>query len=218
MNNKPLYERVNQLSDEQRKLLAEKLSSEIQSKRGAERLVAYVSAESDLNIQALKNHLEDHLPNYMIPHQIVQLSQIPKLPNGKVDLKELPSPELAKQPVSEESVSSNEVESMLCKIWEEVLEFEPVGLTDNFFEIGGDSILSIQIVAKAREVGINFTPNQLFQHQTISELAKSIEGLKEASPSSEEPEQREPSRSTGGLSKNDMSELMRQINEQRNKE
>ena len=69
------------------------------------------------------------------------------------------------------SVPQTEAELQLVEIWEEVLGFRPIGVHDNFFEIGGDSILSIQIVTKARQKGIFLAPNQIFEHQTISELA-----------------------------------------------
>ena len=110
----------------------------------------------------------------MIPSKLIQLDELPRLPNGKVDINSLKMPVDEKTSFSKPDATTpqTEVELNLVEIWEEVLGFRPIGVHDNFFEIGGDSILSIQIVAKARKKGIFLAPNQLFEHQTISELAQ----------------------------------------------
>jgi aryl carrier-like protein len=77
------------------------------------------------------------------------------------------------------------VETQLARIWAEVLGLNRVGVRDNFFELGGDSILSIQVVARARQAGLRLTPRQVFQHQTIAELASVVTIAPEAAPEQE---------------------------------
>ena len=121
----------------------------------------------------LRERLKDKLPEYMIPAKFVQLGELPRLPNGKIDVNslKLPVEDASSFFKTGASVPQTEAELQLVEIWEEVLGFRPIGVHDNFFEIGGDSILSIQIVTKARQKGIFLAPNQIFEHQTISELA-----------------------------------------------
>ncbi|MEG3658606.1 phosphopantetheine-binding protein [Arenibacter palladensis] len=115
------------------------------------------------------------MPEYMIPVKFIQIEEIPKLPNGKVNLDEIRS--CAKVDDYTETYLTkpkNSLEEQLVSIWEEVLNFSPISTMDNFFEIGGDSILSIQIIVKCREQGISIAPNQLFKHQTIADLSDSL--------------------------------------------
>ena len=118
----------------------------------------------------------------MVPSVLAELSEMPRLPNGKINIKALLAIEMNATAIGravEESVSETEKE--LISIWEEVLKIKPVSVLDNFFEIGGDSILSIQVVAKAKKIGIELTPNQLFEHQTIAALINQLKP-KAASP------------------------------------
>src|SRR6185436_11101714 len=93
-------------------------------------------------------------------------------PNGKVDRRALPAPDGARPDLDSVYVAPrNPTEAALARIWAEVLQLEQVGVHDNFFELGGDSILTIQIVMKAKQAGWQITPKQLFQHQTLAELA-----------------------------------------------
>ena len=213
-----LDHRVSQLSEEQRVLLAGLLRKKVAPEQATPgQLVAYVTGEANINIEAVKGHLMEYLPEHMIPTHIIQLSELPKLPNGKINTAALPNPERESPKNKQAKAEANRsaVEDTLANIWQDVLGFEPVGLHDNFFEIGGDSILSIQIVAKARENGINFTPNQLFQHQTIAELSKEVE---QAIDTSEQNTDQSFDYTGGDLSAQDMSNLMQQINEQGDQE
>ncbi|MEO8488703.1 non-ribosomal peptide synthase/polyketide synthase [Pseudomonas sp.] len=118
----------------------------------------------------IKTRLGEHLPDYMVPAQLIFLDQLPLSPNGKLDRKALPTPDaslLQKTYVAPQSP----LEQQIAAIWQDVLKREKVGLTDNFFELGGDSIISIQVVSRARQQGIAFTPKELFQHQTVQGLA-----------------------------------------------
>ncbi|ROM69346.1 non-ribosomal peptide synthetase [Pseudomonas brassicacearum] len=120
--------------------------------------------------ETLKAQLKEHLPDYMVPTQLLFLAQLPLSPNGKLDRKALPSAD-ASQLQHAFIAPRSELERGIAAIWQDVLKLEQVGLTDNFFELGGDSIISIQVVSRSRQAGIHFTPRDLFQHQTVQGLA-----------------------------------------------
>ncbi|SDU36152.1 non-ribosomal peptide synthase domain TIGR01720/amino acid adenylation domain-containing protein [Pseudomonas synxantha] len=137
-------------------------------------LVAYAvpteTRDTDELRSEIKQCLGEHLPDYMVPAQLIFLDQLPLSPNGKLDRKALPKPDaslLQKAYVAPQSP----LEQQIAAIWQDVLKLERVGLNDNFFELGGDSIISIQVVSRARQQGIAFTPKELFQHQTVQGLA-----------------------------------------------
>ncbi|WP_448676701.1 amino acid adenylation domain-containing protein [Delftia acidovorans] len=136
---------------------------------GGARLVVYVSLNEEVEDGLLKERLGQGLPDYMVPSAIVVLDALPLTANGKVDRKALPEPELAGAQVYE--APQGEVEQMLAGIWAEVLGVERVGRSDNFFMLGGDSILSLQIVSRTYRAGWRITPRQLFERQTVAELA-----------------------------------------------
>ncbi|MFO0758291.1 MAG: non-ribosomal peptide synthase/polyketide synthase [Byssovorax sp.] len=149
---------------------------------GDKRLWAYVvpspeGAEGPLTPGMLRAHLAERLPDHMVPSTFVLLERLPLTRNGKVDRKALPGPSEigAAEPDRAEIAPEGPVEETLAAIWAAVLRVPHVGVNDNFFEIGGDSILSIQIVVKAQQAGLTLTPRQLFQHQTIAELARVVE-------------------------------------------
>ncbi|HBO3265729.1 TPA: non-ribosomal peptide synthase/polyketide synthase [Pseudomonas aeruginosa] len=119
---------------------------------------------------ALRKALKERLPEYMLPAHLLFLACMPLTPNGKLDRKSLPKPS-ADQQQRDYQAPRSEVERQLATIWAEVLKLEQVGLADNFFEIGGDSIISLQVVSRARQLGIHFTPKMLFEAQTIGALA-----------------------------------------------
>lgn len=136
---------------------------------GANRLIAYVDGSIEPGL--LRQHLTSTLPDVMVPAQIVPLSPLPRLANGKVDWKSLPEPEAPSPATTEGQTPMNDVESRLAEIWAEALGRDFVGPRDNFFELGGDSLLSIRIVARANEAGLRITPKQFFEHPTIVEMA-----------------------------------------------
>ena len=148
---------------------------EARSSHGGKRLIAYVALrlERPATISELRRYLAEKLPDYMVPAQFVKLDHLPKNPNGKIDRRALPDPGEERPELAEDFVAAQTaVEKKLTEIWAEVLRVDRVGIHDNFFELGGDSILSIQIISKANRAGLRFTPVQLFQYQTIAELAK----------------------------------------------
>ncbi|MFG1363950.1 amino acid adenylation domain-containing protein [Xanthobacter versatilis] len=119
----------------------------------------------------LREALGRRLPDHMVPARLVVLQALPLTPNGKVDYAALPVPERP-APTTESRPPQTEEEQMLARIWAEVLRL-PNGpdLDANFFELGGDSILSLQIVARARRAGLVLSARDLFEHQTIARLA-----------------------------------------------
>lgn len=174
--NANLEQKIQQLSEGDRMLLVHRLKGVIGAGRskasvGPKKIVAYIQPEDNFDLDGLKRYVKNKLPDFMVPSTFHIVDNIPFLPNGKVDKNALKGI-AAKQADSETTFTepSSEVEQQLVSIWEEVLNFSPISVNDNFFEIGGDSILSIQIVAKARQAGIELTTNQLFENQTIKEL------------------------------------------------
>jgi amino acid adenylation domain-containing protein/non-ribosomal peptide synthase protein (TIGR01720 family) len=132
------------------------------------RLVAYVVGDADA--AGLRAHLRQRLPEYMVPAAFVPLDRLPLTPSGKLDVQALPAPEMA--PGEDGYVAPRTpAEQALAAIWAEVLRLERVGVDDGFFELGGDSILCIQVVSRARRAGVEITPRQMFEHQTIAGLA-----------------------------------------------
>ncbi|OKH14704.1 non-ribosomal peptide synthetase [Fischerella major NIES-592] len=119
----------------------------------------------------LRNFVKEKLPEYMIPAAFVFLEVMPLTPNGKVNLQALPAPEQQTPQIASAFIApETTVEKQLATIWAQALGREKVGIKDNFFALGGDSILSLQVVSKAREAGLQLTPKQIFQYQTIAEL------------------------------------------------
>ena len=140
---------------------------------GNKRLVAYVvKSDESLTTNQLRQFLKQQLPEYMIPNGFITLDNLPLTPNGKLDRKALPTPDGEISREHEYVAPRTAIEQILTNIWQELLLKEKVSIHDNFFEIGGDSILSIQIVSRAKNSGLQITPKQIFQNQTIAELAK----------------------------------------------
>ncbi|HYH82092.1 MAG TPA: amino acid adenylation domain-containing protein, partial [Longimicrobium sp.] len=137
---------------------------------GDRRLVAYLVADGDPGAGALRQHAQAHLPPYMVPAAWVFLAELPRTEHGKLSLKALPAP--GAQPAAASVAPRTPAEETLAAIWAEVLGMERVGVHDTFFELGGDSILSIQVVARARRAGLRITPRQLFEHPTVAGLAE----------------------------------------------
>jgi amino acid adenylation domain-containing protein/FkbH-like protein/FkbM family methyltransferase len=134
-------------------------------------LVAYVTGES-VREDALKNHLRSLLPEYMVPAHIMPLDELPLTPSGKVDRRALPSPEAARVEGAEGVQPSTGVERDIANIWCTVLDSPHVGVLDNFFDLGGNSILLARVLSALREnVAPDVTLLDLFMHPRIKDLA-----------------------------------------------
>ncbi|MEG0121390.1 MAG: phosphopantetheine-binding protein, partial [Pseudomonas sp.] len=128
---------------------------------------------------SLSTWLGASLPDYMVPAHRMWLAQMPLSPNGKLDRKALPAPDVAE--AQQDFVAPiNAIETALAEIWQAVLGVAQVGTADNFFALGGDSINSIQVVSRARQQGIGLTPKDLFLHQNIQALARVATAAEEA--------------------------------------
>ncbi len=142
--------------------------------RNQQRLAAYVVSHQGVATDAheLRSFLKERLAEQMLPSAFVFLDELPLTLNGKVDRRALPEPHASRPEPSQEFVApQTATEKALCDIWAALLKLESVGIHDNFFESGGDSILSIQVIARAKQLGINLTPGQIFEHPTIAQLA-----------------------------------------------
>ncbi|MGC2698348.1 MAG: amino acid adenylation domain-containing protein [Candidatus Angelobacter sp.] len=138
------------------------------------RLVAYIveRAECPPEIRELKSFLARLLPESMVPFAFVALANLPKNSNGKLDRDRLPMPQdSGAVPADIRIEPATEAERVLAEIWREVLGVEHIGIHDNFFNLGGDSILSIQVASRANRSGIKLTPRDVFERQTIAQLA-----------------------------------------------
>ncbi|HEX3788439.1 MAG TPA: non-ribosomal peptide synthase/polyketide synthase [Pseudonocardiaceae bacterium] len=145
---------------------------------GHRQLVAYLVPTDQVAGVAqpaeLRAELKQRLPDYFVPAAFVVLDRLPLSPNGKVNRRALPDPEVGADLRAHYLAPSTPVQATLADIWATVLGAERVGVLDNFFELGGDSILSIQVVSLARQAGIAVTTKDIFLRQTIAELATTI--------------------------------------------
>jgi amino acid adenylation domain-containing protein len=138
------------------------------------RLVAYwvpAAGEGLPSVADLRNHLSALLPEHMIPAAFVPLAALPLTDNGKLDRKALPAPSGERPSVGRFAAPRTTAEEVLAAIWAQVLGIEQVGVDDNFFALGGDSILSLRVVAEAGKRGFSLALQDLFRHQTIADLA-----------------------------------------------
>lgn len=156
---------------------------------------------------AIKSFLAERLPDYMVPAQVVTLDAFPRTPNGKLDAQALPDPDSLRR--RERTAPRNARETTLVEVMAGVLRLPEVGITDNFFEIGGDSILSLQVVARARERGLALTAKQVFELQTVAALA----GVAEAAAPTRTPAPAEPAGrfAAAGLSDDELSALIAEL-------
>ncbi|OSC19691.1 non-ribosomal peptide synthetase, partial [Mycobacterium vulneris] len=134
---------------------------------GDKRLVGYITGTADPT--GLRTQLGERLPPYMVPAAIVALEALPLTPNGKLDTRALPAPEYA---TGQYRSPDTQVEELLAGIYAQVLGLDRVGVDDSFFDLGGDSISSMQVVARARAAGLICRPRDIFVEQTVARLAR----------------------------------------------
>lgn len=142
------------------------------------RLVAYIvpQQQSGLDLQELRNFLKQQLPEYMIPSNFLQMKALPLNSNGKIDRKVLPAPDKIRPELEVVYTSpQNEVERIIVQIWQEILQVDKVGIYDNFFDLGGHSLLIIQLNSKLKSVfNRNIAVTDIFKNPTIAYLANYI--------------------------------------------
>jgi amino acid adenylation domain-containing protein len=148
----------------------------------AKQLVAYVTCRGEAPAaKTLRAFAAEQLPEYMVPSAFVVVEALPLMPNGKLDRQALPRPDFT--PRENEYVAPrNGVEQTLSAIWSEVIRLPRVGIDDEFFAAGGDSILSIRVVEKARTAGLAITVEDIFRYPTVARLAQVIHDRHTAAP------------------------------------
>ncbi|MFC0007301.1 non-ribosomal peptide synthetase [Micromonospora siamensis] len=140
---------------------------------GEKRLVAYLVAQDTAGLSAedVRSRLRERLPEHLVPAAFVTLDALPLNDNGKVDRAALPAPEPAGGTAPGATAPRTAVEQTIADVWAQVLGVARVGVHDNFFTLGGDSIASIRVVSRLRKIGVTVSPKNLFDNQTVAELA-----------------------------------------------
>ncbi|MGZ5134066.1 MAG: amino acid adenylation domain-containing protein, partial [Flavitalea sp.] len=160
---------------QQSKLVRQAVVIAKEDKEGTKSLVAYVVPQADFDRDSITIYLKDKLPEYMVPSVWVELESLPLNSNGKVDKKVLPEPDASDLLVNEHVAPRTELEKKLAIIWQDLLDLETVGIHDNFFEIGGHSLLAIRLISVIRkELSTEVPISEIFEYPTIAELATSL--------------------------------------------
>ncbi|WP_020387123.1 non-ribosomal peptide synthase/polyketide synthase [Kribbella catacumbae] len=147
---------------------------------GVVQLIAYPVAGRELDLQALRVHVARVLPEHMVPAAFVPVPVLPLTPNGKLDRKALPAPDFSS--AVSETKASNPTEELLCTLFADALALDRVGADDDFFTLGGDSIVAIGLVSRARKQGLRLTPREVFERRTPSALAAAVVTVEQAAP------------------------------------
>ena len=140
-------------------------------------LVGYYTSEQEIDEKKLRIHLSSKLAKYMIPNYFMRLDTMPMTASGKIDRKNLPVPDFTMQE-REYVAPETEMEINLCKLLGEILHIEKVGVEDDFFEYGGDSLGAIEYVAKAHGMGVEMSLQNVFDYPTVRSLCDFLQGEK----------------------------------------
>lgn len=144
---------------------------------GLKRLIGYYVAKSELSTNELRKHLATLLPDYMQPSAFVAVKELPRTPSGKIDRKALPAPDVKRPDLDVAfAAPTTSVQKTLANVWADLLGIDRVGIDDNFFDLGGNSLLSIQAVAQLEGHGLKLPIVKLYQHPTIKACASYLEG------------------------------------------
>ncbi|WP_419794896.1 amino acid adenylation domain-containing protein [Pseudomonas palleroniana] len=143
---------------------------------GDKRLVAYYTGVPAAT-EALRAHLLEQLPDYMVPQLFVHLDALPLSPNGKLDRKALPAPDVGALRTHAYEAPQGEIETAMARLWTELLKVERVGRHDNFLELGGHSLLAVSLIGRLRQEGIEANVKALFEHSTLWEYAAITERM-----------------------------------------
>ncbi|MBK9146340.1 MAG: amino acid adenylation domain-containing protein [Flavobacteriales bacterium] len=144
---------------------------------GLKRLIGYYVAKSELSTNELRKHLASLLPDYMQPSAFVAVKELPRTPSGKIDRKALPAPDVKRPDLDVAfAAPTSAVQKTLANVWADLLGIDRVGIDDNFFDLGGNSLLSIQCVAQLEGHGLKLPIVKLYQHPTVRACAAFLEG------------------------------------------
>ncbi|HEX8907014.1 MAG TPA: non-ribosomal peptide synthetase, partial [Longimicrobiaceae bacterium] len=142
---------------------------------GVRRLVAYAAADEGVTAEGVREALRRRLPEYMVPAAVVFLPALPRTASDKLDRRALPAPEAGEGDAAHVA-PRDAVEEAIAGAWAKVLGRERVGVHEDFFEAGGDSILLIRVIARAAEAGVTLFPWQMFRYRTVAEQATAARG------------------------------------------
>ena len=146
---------------------------------GNKRLAAFYTAPKELPAEVLREHLNALLPDYMVPALFIHREQLPLDPSGKVNRRLLPKADFSQVKQNEYVAPRSESEQILVDIVAEVLKIDRVGITDNFFDLGGHSMLATQIVSRIRDAfGVELSLRKMFENPTVEGIALSITEIK----------------------------------------
>ena len=147
---------------------------EVKEVGGTQHLCAYFTSKETVNIEALRSYLAQSLTDYMVPNVYMQLEKLPLTPNGKVNRKALPMPKIER--TTEYIAPTNEVETQVCEVFKELLHTDEVGILDDFFLIGGTSMLAIKAIIKLNNLRYSIQYGDLFKWKTPETIAKHLMG------------------------------------------
>ncbi|MDP4146802.1 MAG: amino acid adenylation domain-containing protein [Bacillota bacterium] len=150
-----------------------------EDKEGNKYLCGYVVSNKEMTVTELREHLSKELPDYMVPAYFIQLEKIPLTSNGKADRKALPAPDGAINTGVEYTAPRNEIEQEIAKVWSQVLGVDKIGIDDNFFALGGDSIKAIQITARLGNSKLKINISKLFKNPSIRALSANVRRTEE---------------------------------------
>lgn len=157
----------------------ESLVIAMENDEGEKRLAAYIIPEDqqELKLNKLRDHLQQKLPEYMLPSAFVTMKSFPLTPSGKIDRTRLPAPEETRSTDARDYIEPrNELEFQVTRIWEKTLGVKPIGIRDNFFELGGHSLLGVKLFSQLEKLtGKHLPLASLFQAQTIEKLAEILQ-------------------------------------------
>jgi amino acid adenylation domain-containing protein/non-ribosomal peptide synthase protein (TIGR01720 family) len=159
-------------------LIKQVLVTEYEDSLGGKQLCAYYIAKQAIAISKLREYLSAALPDYMIPAFYVPLDEFVQLPNGKINRKALPRPDDSSYTETVYAKPENDLEEILVPIWQEILGLEQIGIDDNFFHLGGDSIKAMQILSRLETYNLKIKMKHLFQAPTIRCLVPFVSATK----------------------------------------
>ena len=144
-------------------------------------LAAYVLLAAGATKEQLRPVLEGVLPSYMMPHFLIELTQLPQLPNGKIDRRSLPDPQTAlRAHQGQLTRAERPEEKLLVEAFEQVMKISPIGLNDDFFSLGGDSVQAMQIIAYLYQADYGLEIKDIFMQPLLADLVAFLQPLEEA--------------------------------------
>ena len=176
LGHKQRDEALDELNDEIDENQVKKILKEIdytptiQTKQDQTKIAIYYTANESMSATTLRSKMKGHLPSVALPSHFVQLESLPLNKNGKVDKSALPNP-VNKRDTENLVLPTNATEAQIAELWEMLLDKKPIDINENFFELGGDSLLAIKLVSRINKQGFNYAVSDLFTYPTVKSLA-----------------------------------------------